>query len=352
MVSEIKFKDQLVGENAFYNHVDYERNTQNDFSKTKFKSNPVYSYETEKKIIRVAKIILAIIIFPIGIYKLIHALVGLIVVPGCLMGRVIFRKEISQLRKYLSESDFSENKMKMKRIALKVDGYVIDGMILGTEKTLGNGRWILKTGGNGELYEGAICANSKLADELDSNLITFNYSGVQGSSGMPNRAAMVKAYQAMLNFLEDEDSGIGANEVVSYGHSIGGGVQAEGIEKHELKDGIKYVFVKSKTFSSISDLCSKRIPLLGIIVKLLGWNFKTTESSKKLEAPEIVIQTVSYDGKYLDDGVIPPKASLAYTLPKNLNNKYIMRVKSNHNTPLINNDNIKLVGKIEEFLSS
>jgi len=44
-----KFSDQLFGDNAFYNHVDYTTNTQNDFSTQKFKNKPICSYDTEKK---------------------------------------------------------------------------------------------------------------------------------------------------------------------------------------------------------------------------------------------------------------------------------------------------------------
>ncbi len=72
------FKDILGGEDenrAFYNQPNYLADTRRDFAQKK--PLPVnYTWDTESKCIRILKQIFSIIIFPIGIYKLLHALVG------------------------------------------------------------------------------------------------------------------------------------------------------------------------------------------------------------------------------------------------------------------------------------
>ena len=105
------------------------------------------------------------------------------------------------------------------------------------------------------------------------NAIVFNYPGVGASSGLPNRQAMAKTYRAMLNFLEDRTNGIGATEIIGYGHSIGGGVQGDALKTHELKKDVKYVFVKSRTFSDLSTTASLLMAKpFGFLVKILGCN--------------------------------------------------------------------------------
>ncbi|WP_284452673.1 hypothetical protein [Parachlamydia acanthamoebae] len=134
---------------------------------------------------------------------------------------------------------------------------------------------------------------------------------------------MAKAYRAMLNFLEDQKIGIGAKEIIGYGHSIGGGSQSDALKKHPLKKDIKYVFVKSRSFSTLyRTAIHVTYRPLAFLVKILGWNMNSSKVSEKLQAPEIILQTAkvaSYEeiknsSKIIDDGIITAKASLAKKL--------------------------------------
>jgi hypothetical protein len=358
------FKDILNGDRAFYNQPDYLVSTQRDFAQSK--SLPVnYTWNTENKIIRIVKLIFSILIFPIGIYQLLHALGGkLALLPAstpCLLGYPENHANNSR-----SNIELLDGVWKYKRITVEVDGYKIDATIVGKASTLNNGRWMLASNGNGEFYEDTLSYDrdfKQILSEVNGNAIVFNYPGVGASSGLPNRQAMAKAYRAMLNLLEDQANGIGAKEIIGYGHSIGGGAQADALKTHELKKDVKYVFVKSRTFSDLSTTASiLTCKPLGFLVKILGWNMDCVKSSKKLQAPEIIMQTAKVKGyeelndssKIIDDGIIAANASLAKALLDDDNcpkqNKVFIGMQERHNEGL--NDPSFLAQKIETLLKT
>ena len=356
------FKDILNGDKAFYNQPDYVDATQRDFAKNR--SLPVnYTWNTENKIIRIVKQIFSIIIFPIGIYQLLHALAGKIALLPASSPRLIMGYPENHANNSRSKISL-DGACKYKRITVEVDGYKIDAMIVGTASTLNNGRWMLASNGNGAFYENLLSYKSgfhQILREVKSNAIVFNYPGVGASSGLPNRQAMAKAYRAMLNLLEDQKNGIGAKEIIGYGHSIGGGVQGDALKTHELKKDVKYVFVKSRTVSDLSTTASTlTCKPLGFLVKVLGWNIDSVESSKKLQAPEIIMQTANVKGyeelndssKIIGDGVIAVNASLAKALLEDnkcpRKNKVFIGIQERHNTPL--HDSSFLAKKIKELL--
>lgn len=340
-------------------------------------SQPIYIRNTDYKISNLVIDIFSVIIFPIGLcrlgYRFAHSLVGRIIVPAS-------NYPSSKVRNIRKDITF-DDKWKVKRISVKVDGYTIDAAIVGQAKTLENGRWVLSSNGNGELYEQKFDDYSfgKILSELNANTIVFNYPGVGASTGMPSREAMAKAYRVMLHFLEDSENGIGAKEIIGYGHSIGGGVQGDALNDHELKEDIKYVFVKRQTFSTLSSiaskLASKILPkkvskflpnkvseaLVGTLVSALGWNMGSVNSSKKLKAPEIILQTanvccytdISNNPELIEgDGIIPAEASLAKELLKDetsfSGNKYFLGIPEGHNSSLQNTK--FLTNQIKEML--
>lgn len=364
-------KQILIGENAFYNQSNYENVTRKEMASSKPLDKPIYTYNTENKVWRVVKDIFSIILFPIGLYRLAHSLAGKVIVPA---SSFVLMKGLSDF-KYDADYIDKERKAvgltgdwKVKRISIEVNGYIIDATIMGKASTLGNGRWVLSSNGNAEFYEEKLNDYSfkHLLSELDGNAIVFNYPGVGCSTGMPNRNAMAKAYSAMLNFLEDQEKGIGAKEIIGYGHSIGAGVQGDALRSHELKQDVKYVFVKGRTFSDLSTTVSHLINRpLGFLVKIFGWNIDSVESSKKLKAPEIIIQTADVSDytdisgcpeKIKDDDVIASEASLAKKLLDDqqplLGKKYFMGVPESHNSALKKLGVGHLAEKIKEMLKN
>lgn len=365
-----KFQDYLVGDHAFYKQHSYVHQTVQDFTDPAHLKEPVYRHEIDSKIVRVVKDIFAVVFFPLAFYRLVHFVVGkLAILPAsnpASMGLPAdtahgFRKVVNIL----------SPEWKYKRLTLEVEGYAIDAAIMGRVKANGtstfeNKRWVLKSEGNGGFYEATLAYDHSwrsLLTHLDANAIVFNYPGVGASSGLPSKRAMTKAYQAVLRFLEDQENGIGAKQIIGIGHSIGGGVQGEALKSHRLKKGIDYVFVKSRTFSCLSAEAAYLIKsrFIGFLIKVFNWELDSVESSKKLDCPEIVIQTaavreytdlVKIPSRLIDDGIIGAECSLASVLLTDptcsKERKYFMGVPDDHNADLSRPD--LLAQKIEEFL--
>jgi hypothetical protein len=294
----------------------------------KLPEQPVYVYETMNKVKRIALGIilgiLSIIFLPYGIYQLIHLLGGLAIVPAQLFKllpeyQVDHEEFTNELKAVLT----ARPNLVAKRISVEVDGTKVDAMILGKKENLENGRWALFSNGNGGTLENVLYLHhDKFIDqieELDTNYLIYNYQGVGKSEGWATRDGMVNAHKAMLQFLEDTQKGVGAKEILQWGLSIGGGVQGHAMKTHQMKEGIKYVFIKNQTFSEIS-----KVPgvLLGLLIKIFGWEFETIESSNKMEEegkPEIILQTAHKFEKLkaddiLHDGTISKESAQAYAL--------------------------------------
>lgn len=362
----MNIRNELSGPNAFYNKSDYVETTRNANCQSQT-VNPCYTFDTESKVIRIAKQILSILLFPIGLYNLAHIVAARIaILPAStpkLMGYTADHALHSRSAIQLLEK--APNDWKYKRISISVNGTLVDAMIVGKPNTLDNGRWTLFSNGNGEFYEDKPIHSrefKQIITELNSNAILFNYPGVGASTGIPTRKALANAYRAMLNFLEDKEKGIGAKEIIGYGHSIGGGVQADGLASHKLQKDVKYVFVKSRTFYNLSSVASSLIhPIFGLLVKALGWNQSPGACAKDLKAPEIIIQSAKVKSpQYLtssynivDDGIIKADSSLAKGL---LNDpgapklgKFYIGVPEDHNEDL--EDTGLLTEKVKSLLS-
>lgn len=257
MADSIPFSQLLIGENAFYNQKDYQSNLERDLQAKK-PLPVVYRNETDSKIHRIALIIFYVICFPVGLYQGFHHVLGYLLVPAAAMRYQYEESKIDlyhKIRKEAEQNKLPNFRYHWKRISIEVDGEKIDAYIRGTEETFRAGRWMLVSQGNGDFAETQVTTHAgsapKLAEELGCNILSFNHPRTGLSSPLLSRTTMAKVYKTMLKFLEDTDRGIGAKQIICYGHSIGGGVQAEGLDNYQLKKGIQYLSIKDRTFSSI-----------------------------------------------------------------------------------------------------
>lgn len=315
------------------------------------------------------KDVASVLCFPIGLYKLFHILAGYAIIPSALSLK--FKKIIYPLfNKNDAEPveifDPNKNREQIKtdtlwtyqRITIEVDGNKIDAMIAFNNKK-NTDRWVLASNGNNDYYERGFTNRNfqRLASQLEGNIISFNYPGVGASTGLPTKPALAKAYRAILQVLETH----GAKEIVGYGFSVGGAVQAEAIKKHEFKTDIKYVFIKDRTFSSLAQLVSK----IGLLIKGLKWNLNSVESSQKLTKPEIILQTgkqekiLTHSDQLKEEGdeVISKEASLANALlnpPKQEfpSAKKIIGTEQNHFEDLSDNDLKNLAKNVNSLLKN
>lgn len=285
---------------------------------------PTYSVETTSRVERIAvEIILGILsalFLPLGIYRLVHLFGSHAVIRAqwqshCREPRDTFIKKLQETG-ITSES----SPHVLKRISIAVDGKLIDAMIFGKPENLANKKWTLISNGRSDCYEKLLKNGYKAleadVDALGTNILLYNYQGVGASEGWSTREGIINAHKACLQFLEDEKSGIGAKEILQWGISIGGGVQGCAMESHPLKEGIKYTALKYQTFSDMSKVPN---PLLGLIIKIFGWELSSISSASKMESeevPEIILQTSKKFNHVtaediLDDGVISATSSYA-----------------------------------------
>lgn len=369
----------LCGKKAFYNQPHYLPISKQEFSSSE--CLPVsYTWNTEirnteHKIIRITKKILPTIILFVGLPTLSYLLIGkaslkhsvsvlalsvgvnkfLRIIAGTCILPIASPLLVGPLKKIFADTLANTrskvpliNDWKYKRMTIEVDGCKIDSVIMGKPDTLANKRWLLASNGNAESYESKLCDSKfeEILSKLNCNALVFNPPGGGASTGSASVQTMSKAYRAMLTFLEDQEQGIGAKAIVGYGFSIGGAIQGEALKTHPLKKDVKYVFVKDRTFFTLSQLVSQMMGrILGFFIKPLGWEMDSLASSKKLQEPEIVIQTTAKQNSHLlesiddlseSDGVIKKRGSLAFGLLKEgiHKNKHYLGTTSNHNDPL------------------
>ena len=344
--------EMLYGRNSFYKKITTEEMV---VSKP---LDPIYVYNTGNKVFRVVSNIL---FFP---FSFIHGLVGKLVLPSS-------SECISSLNQMRKNVFLENNGWKYKRIAIKVDDLAVDAMLMvnpsNPEK---KSKWALISNGNRETYESKLDDSSlkRVLCRTRSNALLFNYPGVGASAGvganllgvncgLPSRSATSKAYRALLKFLEDEEKGIGAKKIWGWGFSIGGGFQGDALRGFNKFRNCGYTFVKDRSFSDVSSV----VPGLSWLIKLLGWNIRSVESSIALKAPEIIMQTanVSFCGDIFEheiiyDDVISKEASCAAALLRRgkesfAGEKAFLGISEKHNSSLRDSTVISLSDKINYY---
>ena len=303
------------------------------------KTEIAYNYETISRIQRIAFICFAIIVFPVGLAILTHKLIGKIVFSGWL---TVKGHQKRFMENYIGSVDNAQKLPKViaKRINLLVDGKIVDAFICGKPENINNGKWVLVATGVGRCME-----DMDNYEEFDSsfqkNYLFFNYPGVGASEGLPSKTQVVNTYTAMLHFLEDDKKGVGAKEIICWGRSIGGAIQAESLKDHTFKNEVKYTIIRDRTFSRLSE-----VAWYTKVLKFVGWEFDGLLASERLEElkkEEIILQTAHQKpsitkstlseterlqkkdlyyntedplkaDRIIHDGTISPSSSLAYAL--------------------------------------
>ncbi len=126
---------------------------------------------------------------------------------------------------------------------------------------------------------------------LDLNVFLLDYRGYGKSEGRPTEAGTDADADAAWRYLVS-DKGIAPEEIVVYGHSLGGGVAA-GLASQRQIGGL----ILDGTFTSVPDVGAEIYPYLP--VKLMARIFyPTKERIAKLHLPILIIHSK-------DDEVIP-----------------------------------------------
>ena len=294
------------------------------------------------------KTLASIILIPYGLYKLVNSLALALIVPAA----------------YRTAPKLSE---RFVRLRVPVEGVGSIEAIIMRFSSEASSKWLLRANGNGELYEDLLRIYDSRSRyvlhptlqhmrTLSPNLVLFNYPGVGNSEGTPTPDKMQKAYRAVLSYIENE---LKADEIIGYGFSLGGGVQATALVDHQLKDNVKYVFTQDRSFSSLSNAATGIFPsFMSPLVKRLIWGLGLEmDSAKAIQkvGPNrfIILQKGlpaqgERKAQTLDDGVITEQAALSKV--EGLHERTIL-ISEQHCENLSQESFLQLNAQVNEILS-
>lgn len=134
-----------------------------------------------------------------------------------------------------------------------------------------NNKWIVVFNGMGDRYERHLNALDDLSENVGANVLAFNYRGVGSSSGKPSSIKdWVEDGEYALKYLKEK--GVKPENIVIYGHSLGGGIAAEVYEKQNIKSAL---VVESTPSSLHQGIKSKRGALAALAAKTFNWDFNS-----------------------------------------------------------------------------
>lgn len=145
---------------------------------------------------------------------------------------------------------------------VKLDGMVIKPKV----QADGEAKYVIWLNGLGESYEPKLCRAADYANEVNANILVFNYRGCGDSSSAlapPTPNDFVTDTMAMVAYLKS--TGIKAEDITIHGYSLGGGIGANALEP-----GMKYI--NDRSFSTFSKATKDMLPLMvkNIVTELAG----------------------------------------------------------------------------------
>lgn len=271
-------------------------------------------------VISLIKLLLAVVFFPLGLVMFLSGFCQALVLPAAFMGGCLGR--LLRIFGYIGRKDLVHpfhniardiRIKKIERTPIQYDHVLVDSIELHLNNAKPT-RWILVSDGNFFGMENRFkllgCRNPlvDLAEKLEANLLFFNYPGVVSSRGPVSKEGLVKSYQACVRYLKDPQQGLGAKEILGYGISLGGAVQAEALKDEVLdgSNGVQWILIKDRTFTSMREVGKSLFGKFGVwLTRGFGWDMEPAKISETVCCPEIFIyssqigsQVVASDGKF------------------------------------------------------
>lgn len=277
-------------------------------------------------IITMAPKIISTLALIVVIRKVMAVAINLAIYQAVIFQFLISTKEKIDNLRWTQFEQLSIQGYECRRVALNISGISYDAFVIQHEKIKDNGQWVMIAGGNGDIGERSIDEYVKKFEETDLNILYVNGPGVGRSSGLPTSYSLRAGQEAGLQFLEKV---VKATKVLLYGHSLGGGIQAEVIQHHRFVKEIDYMVWSDRSFDNVSHAASAMVTRLAKLFFLFGVKLDGVAGAKKLQElgfSHIVTQNskavwgdthvLPLDGEIYKeeadakDGVIPNKASL------------------------------------------
>lgn len=286
--------------------------------------------KTLAKIRRVAWNIFSIVVFPVGIGRLIgkvgKLVVSLIILPAAEMYNLDKKKaqyaknhdpellekikEIEQLHQGREEFLKTPSNHATQTTLQTADDVKIDTVAVCNEKQSQipekEQKWIIFLNGNAMCYEKNLDGLVKLAQVTDANVLSGNYRGVMRSEGLATSAHhLVLDAEAMIQHLLDQ--GVQPKNIMIHGWSLGGAVAAEAAAYHQEK-GNEMHLCSERSFASVAEVVKTMFPgklgwVLSKFPSTVGWEFQSVKNFQNVKGYKFTIYSKQ-------DGVIKHDAGL------------------------------------------
>lgn len=275
------------------------------------------------KIKRIAWLIFSVLVFPVGIVRLVGWAANRYCTRNILLPGVKIREEYEATMNNFRSHHYQTDE----RVTIETaDKVKLDTLVLENPtqkiKRPDEQKWIIFLNGNLGCYEGSFVELQSLRDHSQASIYTGNYRGVMYSEGMPTCAKDLQLDgEAMVQYLLNR--GVAEKNILLFGWSMGGGVACAVAAQHkEICLGV------NRSYSSVTDLVKhqqflKMSPFLrslsASLIHLLEWEYDNVENFQKVNGRKFMIY-------HLMDQIIPHLASL----PKQLDLR-----GSDHGSPRI-----------------
>lgn len=294
-------------------------------------------------LIKTNLILPALCLTPLIFYDEIRHIIGSLILQSTLSST----KEYDESRRNVHLLNFEEKKQ-VKRISIAIkdssaNSFCIDGLQI-HNKHAPKDSWMIINLGNGASYEKTVFVYFNyykgLISYLNCNVVIMNYPNVGRSSKVSLSPKVIEsAAKATLTYV---DKHLGAQKILTFGHSFGGGAQALMFKNYPLNSNKFYLKIKSRTFCSLAKIvgecvekifqgpCHRGSRLAGKAASALtwffGWDISVTSLGRNNSTDELILQTGTGEN-IIDDDLIPPSASLAQYSPR----EKVLLIPERHN---------------------
>ena len=118
--------------------------------------------------------------------------------------------------------------------------------------------YLLFCHGNGTHVAFSASEIAELRDRLGVTVFAFDYRGYGRSEGKPNEPGVLADGQAAFDWLKKQ-AGVGSDEIIVMGSSLGGGVAVDLAARNAPR-----VLILDRTFSSLPDVAARHYPWLPV----------------------------------------------------------------------------------------
>jgi alpha/beta superfamily hydrolase len=190
----------------------------------------------------------------------------------------------------------------IKQVIFTTNGVRTSGIMIGTNETINNGKWVLQAAGNNEPVENMASSCAVAYGAVGCNVLLVNNPGVGGSEGTATPESMGATQNTAIEFLKTK---MGATHIVLAGYSLGGASIGQAILQRDFSkdEHLKFFVLRQATFSKLSEVTKRFVPsCLGscasALVRRSSCEMDNVAASRKLRdcaIPEVTIQAADDD---------------------------------------------------------